>query len=844
MLNHRAPIGLVALSVSATALFGLTFGSTFAADREAATALMMDKLDEMGRYYAENPELTERKGSGWKPYNRYKWFHESRMEDDLLPEAGARWAAWEETMRRKSATLDRGIGSTWFSLGPTNFAGRMLDLAFDPNDTDIVYAGAAGGGLWKSTDGGDNWTPVTDELQSLAVGGVAVSQTNSDIVVIATGEGTFNIDRIHGVGILRSTDAGATWNTTDVNFNLSNGHGFHALEAGPNGTFLAGATDGLYRSDDDGATWTKVRTSGQFFDVKWKPGSPNTVYSVRGSSNSSSSNVKISTDDGLTWSLAGTGQPSGNLIGKSKLAVTPADPDYVYVIYVTRSGGNLLGVYRSTDGGATWNLRANSPNIPNGQGWYNLSLAVDPNDVDTVIAGGVQLFRSTDGGQTYGVVGGNVHVDHHVATYEPGSNSNVWVGSDGGLWRSATDGTVWTGRNNGLVTYQFYDICVNNGPTPYFVMGGTQDNGTDRWGGTTTWTEGLFADGMVCNINPVNGNTVYAEIQGGQHYKNLNQGTGSWTSIQSGITGSGAWVTPVDQDPQSGNHLYTSTSSGIFRTTQGGNPWVQVSGHTATWIDMSPLSSDVIWTTGSTTRITTDDGNSWTVAGSFGFSTGSPRKVHAHPLDVDAALVCFSTYSSGNARVALTTDRGATWSNRTGDLPALPTNGIVVDPEYPDEWYIATDLGVWKTTNQGTNWLPFGEDLPNTVVHDIEIQFAERKLVAGTHGRGAWEANLPSDATSVDVQAPVARNLMLDSPFPNPISDRTMLRFAARSEGAVSLAIYDVQGRLVNDVASFDRGDGVVRTTPWFVDDAPSGVYFAVLKSGAEQISRKLVVTR
>jgi hypothetical protein len=813
-----------------------------AAERSEATLLVTERFAELQRWYDAHPELKDEKGSGWKPYNRAKWFVEQRMQDGELPAADARWRAWEERQRRLAGP-GRSGSPTWFSLGPANFAGRMLSLAFDPGDPSIVYGGSAGGGLWKSTDSGASWVPLTDELPSLAIGGVAVSPVDPDLVVIATGEGTFNIDRIGGVGILRSTDAGVTWETTSVSFAESSGHGFHFVEASPAGTFLAGATDGLYRSDDGGANWTKVRNGGNYYDAKWKPGETGTVYTVRGQCNCAGANVKISTDDGITWAEAGTGQPSGNQIGKSKIAVTAADPERIWAIYVNRSTANLLGVYRSDDGGSTWNVVATTPNIPGGQGWYNLSLTADPDDADRVIAGGVNLFGSTDGGVTWTGIGGGVHVDHHVAAYEPGSASNVWVGSDGGLWRSTADGAGWTDRNSGLVTYQFYDICVNNGPTAYFVMGGTQDNGTDKWAGTTTWSEGLFADGMVCNISPVNGKTVYAEIQFGSHYKNTNFGEGNWNAINSGITGNGAWVTPVDQDQNQGNHLYTSTSAGIFRTTQGGNPWVQVAGHTATWISISPVDGDIVWSTGGSTRVSTDDGATWTSV-PFGFSTGNPTKILAHPTNPDAALATFSGYSASTSHVAYTTDLGSTWSDVTGDLPPQPVNAVVVDPDRPEDWYVGTDVGVWKSTDGGVTWLPFGEDIPNTVIVDLEIQRSERKLVAGTHGRGAWEADIPLSGTGVDVAEVAPRNLMLDRPAPNPARDRTLLRFAARADGPVSLAVYDVRGRLVNDLVELPTGDGIVRTTPWFPDDAPSGVYFAVLRAGGERISRKIVVTR
>jgi photosystem II stability/assembly factor-like uncharacterized protein len=765
------------------------------------------------------------------------------MLDGQLPAPGARWAVWEEKVRREQGRTSR---ATWFSLGPANFAGRMLAIDFDPNDASTVYAGAASGGVWKTTDSGATWTPISDELPSIAIGGLAVDKTDPNVVVIGTGEGTFNIDRVGGVGILRSTDAGATWETTDLSYTEASGHGFHVVECSPNGTFLAGATDGLWRSTDQGQTWVKVRNADDWFDVKWKPGDPNTVYAAKGEAGSGNG-VKISTDDGATWSAASNGLPFGFQIGKLKIAVTPANPNAVYAIINDASGSPTIGIYKTTDGGANWTAQNTTVNVGGGQGWYNLTIAADPNNEALVIAGGVQLYRSTTNGITWSTTGGGVHVDHHAIAYEPGSNSNLWVGSDGGLWQSTNDGVSWIDKNNGLVTYQFYDICVNNNDaTPYYIMGGTQDNGTDKWSGTTTWANGLGADGMVCNINPLNGTTVYAEIQFGGHRKNTNSGSGGWSTITSGITGSALWVAPVDEDPNQGNRLYTSTSNGIFRTTTGGNSWVNVDNTSAQWICFSPVDGDVAWTVAGTPKYTTDGGNTWQFSSTYGFSTGGARKILAHPTDVNSALVCFSGYSTDIAHVALTTDMGATWSDVSGDFPGQPVNAIEVNPSEPAQWFIGTDVGVWTSTNGGVNWVPFEAGLPNVVIDDLEIQDDLQKLVAGTHGRGAWEIDIPPlGGTDVNVAVdPADLRLMLDAPYPNPVSSRTMLRFAAKHAGPVTLEIYDVQGRLVSSVAELSAGDGVIRTTPWFADDVSSGVYFAVLKAGSLRKSQKIVVAK
>jgi photosystem II stability/assembly factor-like uncharacterized protein len=356
---------------------------------------------------------------------------------------------------------------------------------------------------------------------------------------------------------------------------------------------------------------------------------------------------------------------------------------------------------------------------------------------------------------------------------------------------------------------------------------------------------------MVCNISPHNGTSVYAEQQFGFHLRSTNSGQ-NWAQIMNGITGQGAWVTPVDQDATRRQRLYTSTNQGIFRTTNSGTTWENVAPHGATWISFSPLDGDRIWTAGAATWVTTDDGANWTQAAPFPGSPGAVTKVLAHPTDAGAAFVTFSGYQAGLPHVMLTTDLGSSWQDVTGDLPDQPVNAIAVDPANPSHWFIGTDVGVWVTVDGGSVWAPFDVGLPRAVVCDLEIQTATRKLFAGTHGRGAWEIDItsimsldPEDegGPGPDVEIS-ARRLMLDPPRPNPIRDEALLRFAARHEGDVRLEIFDLAGRRVAEVARLPRGDGIIRHATWYVDGVANGVYFAVLRAGEVRTARKLVVAK
>ncbi len=839
-----------------------------------AGAVAPTGLERLGLWFEAHPEYKSTPGSGWKPYNRDLWFYQTRPVPEGAFGGQLRLDAFHQAMSlRQSPEFERRGGGGWFNIGPTEYSGRCVSIDFGPPSSGVVYVGSAGGGLWKSADDGETWGTTTDFLPTLAVGAVCVLPWNPDIVLIGTGEGTGvgNVTAgkgIFGIGLLKSVDAGATWNATSLSYGRAATHGFNVIEDNPiTHTILAGANDGLWRSTDEGDTWTRVLANGNFFDVKWKPGDAARVYVAKGRDpflNSQSNNgIYVSADDGLTFTLAGVGQPPGSTIGKTKIAVTPDNPNVIYAHYVSANTSRSIGIYRSYNDGITWTVRNNSTNMTGGQGWYNLVLAVDPDNVNRVITGGVNLYTSDDGGQTYVNLNPSApfghetapHYDNHALVYVPSTeaspNNTVWIATDGGPWRSFDDGATWSPRRAGIITYQFYDICVAQSDD-IFTMGGTQDNGIPGRAGEDAWFQStLTADGMVCNIDPADAQTVYAEWQFGRQVKTTDGGQ-SWLSIQNGITGDGAWVTPLAQDANNGNHLYTASSTGTYRTTNGGGVWQNVHSHNPRWISMSPIDGDVVWTVANgSVRRTTDDGATWALMSSFP-GNGLETKIHADPVDVSTAFVTFGGYSTGGPHAVMTTDGGATWVDITGDFPDQPANAFTVDPSRPDEWYLGSDIGVWKTTDGGATWLPFGSGMVNVVITDLELRRSARKLVAGTYGRGVWEIDLPLDPASVEAADPARRTLMLDPPYPQPVSEQTSLRFAARTDQPISLSIVDAQGRRVDSVLGSgagpdpggDLGNGVIRTVRWSAAGFANGVYFAVLRAGDQTLSRKLVVRR
>ena len=756
LLRTRA---LLAVLLGSAALWCTTVPVASQSRGRGESRAVRDWLERTEAHYATHASERGPADWGWRQYSRTRWFLDARTVGGVLPTAADRVRAWEVARARES-TMARG-GMRWTSVGPPNVSGRIADLKFHPTNPELVYAASAGGGLWISSDGGASWRTTTDELPSLSIGAVCVLPTDPNVVLVATGEGLNWTYVIFGVGIWKSTDAGETWSPTSLAHQISDNHGFHVMEANPvTGTILAGANDGLWRSTDQGTTWMHVKSGGDYYDVKWKPGSANRVYATRGSA-ASGNGIYVSNDDGLLWSPIGSGLPASNRLSKIRLAVTPADPSVIYAHIGDRQTYGTLGIYRSTDNGTTWTARNTTLNIAGGQGMYAVTIAVDPDDTQRVIAGGIKLYLSTDGGSNFAETGGtnplgddtSVHLDHHAVAWEPGSTSNLWVGCDGGVWRSTDNGETWSSRSDGLITTQLYDVALDPNLSG-FVMAGAQDNGLP-WveePGTDWFQSTLIADGFLTIVEPLAPNTIYSEWQFGGHVRSVNRGL-SWDATVNGLTGVSVPFAPLALDPNLIGHLYTATYDGVFRTTNGQDLWVKVALHTPTWISISPADGDVVWTVdGLTTasppvRYTVDDGAVWTFAAPYGFAVGNETKILAHPKEPGTAFVTFAGYD-GVAHVARTRNFGASWQDVSGDFPPDPANTMAVDPADPSHWFVGTDTGIWFSKNGGAHWVPYGAGFPNAVVHDLEIHHAARKLVACTYGRGIWSIDLPPVWTS------------------------------------------------------------------------------------------------
>jgi photosystem II stability/assembly factor-like uncharacterized protein len=711
-----------------------------AADREAAMKAYYDSRTDWPR------------SCGFKPYMRHEWdIHQRAFPNGEIP-AGALWEAYLERGRMPHAALDE----TWTPLGPFNHGGRTRVIRFHPDDPTIMFAGSVGGGLFKSIDSGNNWFPITDALPNLAIGSFEIHPLDPDIMFLGTGEGYFNADGIGGVGLFKSTDGGQTWNLTGLNYEYdAQNTAILTIDLDPRDTdiLLASTGSGLRRSTDGGATWTMVRT-GNVNSLERDPQNPDVLLcSAAYPFGAEGGNVYRSTDNGITWAFSGTGLPASNQIGRMVLAFYPGNSQIVWAGISGTSGYNgceMIGVFRSTDNGLNWvQMSADGESHYASQGWYDMAIAVKPNNPNIVYSSGLDLYRSWNSGlwwdqQTYWYLEfGNpdfVHADHHEIVFHPNNPNEVWAVTDGGIFQSTDEGANWTEKNQGYNTYQYYAMGNATLDTS-LAYGGTQDNGTSEYSGGPDWPMVFGGDGGYCVVDYTDNNTVYVEYQNGNRFR-TDDGCANFTSINEGITGSGAWVTPMLLDPFVHNTIYTTTSNGhVWRSPDRGQfgNWEDigsVGGENQVLAASSILPNLLYLGSGGSVYRFDPDFETWeSVSGNLPGSYVT--RIVTDPFTPNGVYVTLSGF--GSSHIFKSAQGGVVWQDITGNLPHVPFQDLVVDQTEPGTLYAGGDLGVYRSLDGGVLWEVFGEGIPVVRVDDMEMQTVTGKLRVATHGRGMWE---------------------------------------------------------------------------------------------------------
>lgn len=836
----------------------------------------------------EEEEEKDRKEEG-HAWEAFEWWYGTRAYPfEMIPKA-AYFDAYRYAQENLVPAGTRDAMTQWRGIGPDNVGGRVLSLAIDPTNVNTVWCGSASGGLWKSTTGGEGtsaWTRVETGYPSLAVSAIVIDPNNTQVIYIGTGEmsryqrpqvGTPGARSSYGLGILKSVDGGVTWQETGLTWTFDVARAVLALKMDPtNSNILWAATsEGLYKTTDGGTNWTLSHASLMAMDVVVDPYDPQTVWVSHGQLNSTPDpGIYRSTDGGATWTQLGGGLPTANF-GRTPLALSVTSPISPRVLYAGVSDANtrqIIGLYKSTNGGTSWS-NVNSTNWTSSQAWYDNVVGVSPQSSNIVFCGGLDWYRSTNGGSSLpqvsywylgysGVVppGGPegpsnyVHADMHAIAWDPSNNQVVYVGSDGGVFKSTDGGVHWAGKNGGFVTTQFYAGFANGTPTATLALGGLQDNGTVKYTGSNSWSKVFGGDGGWCAIDPSNENVLYEEYVYLNMYKS-NDGGNSWSEIHGGVSSEANFIAPFVICESSPNILYAGTR-GVQKSTNGGANWSYPDGN-SNWngtpmaiIGVSFTSADTLLAgTGSATtgaafeiRRSTNGGANWTNV-TAGLPNRYPTDISYERRNSRNVWLTFSGY--GTPHVFKSTDAGLTWTDCSGNLPDIPVQTVAVDPIDPNWVYVGTDLGVFRTLDGGLSWTDYNQGMPVAMVLDMVIRPSDRIMRAATFGNGVYEINLPQTS---GVDEAIATGGFDLGASPNPVRESTVIRFRLPESGQARVEIYDLAGRRVRALVDGSRGAGQNEIVWNGRDDrgerVATGVYFARLGVGGRAATTKVTVTQ
>jgi photosystem II stability/assembly factor-like uncharacterized protein len=727
--------------------------------------LSINEVEKLAAQYFE--KVGTGQGTGYKQYSR--WLYERKFHLDengylISPEK-------ENSNFQKFASIQKNNKTStiiWNELGPqywqvtTSWSpglGRITSVAVHPSDTTIIYVSSPGGGIWKSSNSGKSWKPLIDNINSawMDVYNLCIDPNNQNTIYAALQIG----------GIIKSVDAGNSWSTTGNGPIVSKKVVVHPKNSK---IVFATANTGIWRSTNEGVSWTKVSSSNYGFeDIEFNPTNPNKMYASRRDAYNYAC-VWISSDNGINW----TNNSLNNGIkhaGRTLLAVSPADPGAVYAVF--SNGENLFGaLYKSTDSGATYKLQVKGSSSNNffgyqpdgtsdsGQAEYDMAICVNPKNADEVHIAGILCFKSVNGGINFTAetdwtfpnsIGYN-HADVHALEYV---KNTIYSGSDGGIFKSVNKGDDWINLSTGLGIRQLYRIACSK-TNASIITSGAQDNGSGYRRANGSWVDWLGADGMDNIISPTDPNIAIATSQFGNIYKTTNSG-----SSKTNLTrpNEGNWVTPIAMHPTNHDTIFGGWN-GIYKSVNGGVNWAPLlSGSTTgklTNLAISKSNPQYIYgNSGMLLFRTSNGGASWSTDTVYSQITS----IFVSPTNPEKIWI---TCISKSSQVLVSTDMGNNFTDISSGLPAISARSVVVEDNPLEGVYVGMNVGVYYRDNKNTSWVLHGEGLPLVAINEVEIQESSGKLRVATYGRGTWESDLQSNegckAPSKPVSKPIKPN--------------------------------------------------------------------------------------
>ena len=786
---------------------------------------------------------------GESPIGRHQWFMFQRSYPLPYLPAGIRQSAIAGMKKMESRLADaaqrlseKGVEAAaeperWENIGPFNIAGRVRAIIVHPTEPSTIFIGAATGGVWKNVGDPNVWTTTFDTNSALSIGSLAFDPNNANIIYAGTGEvisgytSQFNSTPAYfGDGVFKSTDQGVTWRNIGLR-QLGNVSDIWVMKGNSDVVYVSSSngTGGLYKSTDGGESWVQQTGLGQYFgeaifNVEVSPANEDHILISGGN------RIFFSRDGGETFTRATGFSPQSG--ARTEIAIAPSNPDRVYALVARRIRTSVnddredIGeAYVSDDGGASFVKVFEFPErFFNQQGTYNNCIRVHPTNSDIALFGGIDIYRTTNGGGTFSnttlsYAGGNVHPDQHVVTFSQSIPNRVYLGNDGGVYVSNDAGANWDRISEALPISQFYELGIDQS-RPYRVYGGTQDNGSlgafGENGWAKNWIRILGGDGFHTVVDPSVPNFVYAESQYGRTSRvtvtDPDDIRPRYISRTPDRADPGPWSTPLAIGESTGA-LYTGRSF-MWRTLDRGNNWDQLDSNSRNrGAQISAIATgtleegDVMYGTATGQLFFSfNGGDDWRVGDSTNvIPSRYVSEILYDPIKSDRVYVVISGALAGG-NVFRSDDRGLTFVNVSGTLPNIPTSGFAIDPENNNILFAGNDIGVYVSLDGGEVWLPFNNGFPVVPVTDLEIHKSKRTLIAGTHGRSMFEI-------SIDNPQPVP---IIVSPFGGEsyFSDDTIKVSWAGFQETVRLMISYNGGQTWDTLGEYSQASGTSLVAP------------------------------
>ena len=774
------------------------------------------------------------RGTGYKPYKRWE-YNALRLikEDGRLPNIDERLGELQQWNAHLNETAGNRtiLPDSWQDLGPSSWnatsswspgVGRITALAFENGNIDHFIIGANTGGVWRTTDGAENWTHLTDYFSHISVYSVAIHPTNPNIYFFGS----------YGGNIFKSMDSGATWSSMGVIGN-SVVNKIVINPSNPELMFASAENSGIFRSENGGETWTRAVTDSRGFDVEFKPGDLSVVYA-------SGNGFHKSTDGGITFTTI-----DGFSIGPKMIGVTDANPERVYVLEANES--TFGGFYKSNDSGDSfeeldhdglnyfgYNLYGND-----GQAPRDMAIAVNPTNEDEVHIAGVMPWRSMNGGADFiktadwiptNAANQNIGYCHADVDDLMFNGTTLFAVTDGGIYKAEDTGTLnadyFEDLTTGLSIRQFYKIGVSQTPE-VIVVGGSQDNGTSFYKETSgEWRDWLGADGMEAFVDKDATNvffgssqfgSLYRSVDGGNSYYNLNRPGGS----------DGNWVTPFEQDPVQTNTIYVGYKR-IYKSTNSGGSWMVASQNFGANLDhlkIAPSNNQVMYASQNHLLYRTEDGGAtnWTLS----YPGGRVNSIAIHPTNPNKIAVALTA----SRRVVVSDDGGESWVSYRKNLPNFSALALVWDDNGNDGLYLGMDYGIYYIDNTFDEWQPYNNLLPNVMINELEINHETKMLYAGTYGRGLWVSPLVEGTVGTE-DLSFQKSVIL---HPNPATSEVLISTPFSINGEIR--VFDSTGKLL--IYEHDAVFG--NSYSLDVSSLSTGTYFVRLNTVKGEVTKKFI---